>query len=207
MALFFDQLQALATKKPHHKTPFGHAMARFRIGSVDDPKLHVAAQYNPREIAITQPIGWAVHEPVRKQTNDEMYQEFVGTKPQTVQVELLFDFENSKHSVMEQVAKLKKLAAVRDPHSTEKDLCRPHFCVATWSERAPDSSGHDPDGERHGDMPALRCVIDSLATKYQMFSSTGQVMRATCTVSLREANLLGLAKGPNNARIGRGGRP
>ena len=207
MALFFDNLQARATQKPQDKTPFGHAMARFRIGSVDDPSLGIVAQYNPREIAITQPIGWAVHEPVRKQTNDEMYQEFVGTKPQTVVVELLFDFESSKLTVMEQVNTLKKLAAVRDPHSIEKELCRPHFCVATWSERGPDSTGHDPDGARHGDMPALRCVIDSLATKYQMFSSTGQVMRATCTVSLREANLLGLAKGPNNARINRGGRP
>jgi hypothetical protein len=36
-------------------------------------------------------------------------------------------------------------------------------------------------------LPKFQCVIESLSTKYSMFSSDGQPLRATCTVKLKEA--------------------
>ena len=34
----------------------------------------------------------------------------------------------------------------------------------------------------------FRCVIESLSTKYTMFSDQGVPLRATCTVKLKEAD-------------------
>ncbi len=176
------------------QSPFLHARARFRIGSVDDIKLGVDAQFNPKEIQINQPVGWEVHQPIQNQSANDLFQEFKGMQAQTMQVELLFDFEQSRQPVMDRINILKRLAAVRDADSTDPAKCRPHFCIASWGEKKHDNL------RTGGDFPSLRCVIESLATKYQMFSSTGEVMRASCTVSLREADLVGLAKREEQAR-------
>jgi hypothetical protein len=39
-----------------------------------------------------------------------------------------------------------------------------------------------------GALPKFECVIESLSTKYTMFSSEGMLLRATCTVKLKEAH-------------------
>ena len=49
---------------------------------------------------------------------------------------------------------------------------RPHHCVVSWGDRG---------------LPKFQCVIESLSTKYTMFSSDGKPLRATCTVKLKEA--------------------
>jgi hypothetical protein len=43
-------------------------------------------------------------------------------------------------------------------------------------------------------MRPLRCVIESVATKYTMFDRQGTPVRATCTVKLREAGVIKVAK-------------
>ena len=147
---------------------FRRAPAKLSIASLDGPiDLIVEAQYNPTELQITQPIGWVDHQSTTGQHKD-IVTEFGGTKPQTMQIELLFDgYETGgvagKFTVTQHIARLKQLATVRDPTSSEEDERRPHHCLVAWGERG---------------LPALRCVIENLTTKYLMFSPTGQVLRA-----------------------------
>ena len=40
----------------------------------------------------------------------------------------------------------------------------------------------------------FRCVIESLSTKYTMFDDKGAPLRATCTVKLKEADVVSMGK-------------
>ena len=171
------------------------ATEKLTIASVytEYPKdLIVRAQYNPRELQISQPIGWNEHESLEGQHAANIVMEFGGVKASSMQVELLFDgVENqgkigSKHddpSVVGQIAMLKQLASVKDAHSPDPELRRPYWCLVTWGTKG---------------VPPFRCVIESLTTKYLMFARDGQVLRASCTVGLKEADMVQLAR-KNNA--------
>ena len=96
-------------------------------------------------------------------------------------VELLFDgYETGGGAVLSSIQSLETLASVIDPSSTDENRRRPHLCVVTWGA---------------GGMPSFRCVIESLSTKYTMFSSEGAVLRATCTVKLKEADVVSMKSG------------
>nr|MBA3453812.1 hypothetical protein [Deltaproteobacteria bacterium] len=110
---------------------------------------------------------------------DENYMvlEFTGAEGRSMSIELLFDgYEESdpKRSVdvAEQVGKLEKMARVIDPTSDDEKKRRPHHCTISWGDRG---------------LPRFDCVIESLSTKYTMFSTEGKPLRATCTVKLKEA--------------------
>ena len=76
------------------------------------------------------------------------------------------------------VADLETLASVRVPGSKKEDERRPHRCVVAWGEV----------------LSEFRCVIESLSTKYTMFSPEGKPLRATCVVKLKEADVVSMAK-------------
>jgi uncharacterized membrane protein YgcG len=85
---------------------------------------------------------------------------------------------------------------VLEPGSTDENKRRPHRCVVTWGLT----------------VPGFRCVIESLSTKYTMFSEQGIPLRATCTVKLKEADVVAMAKSdgsggasPNPGASGGGG--
>jgi hypothetical protein len=174
-------------------TPFSGARQKLTIASLDDSKIAVPAQFNPKELQVTQPIGWAEHASVHNSSPDDTVMEFGGMKPQTMQIELLFDGaesggivcsptdtgKSSEQSVTDLIAKLKTLASVRDRNSHDEDYLRPHYCVVVWGDRG---------------VPRFRCVIESITTKYTMFSSDGVVLRAVCTVNLKEADRVSMTK-------------
>jgi hypothetical protein len=167
---------------------FQRAPAKLSIASLDGPiDLVVEAQYNPKELQLTQPIGWTDHVSTTGQ-NKDVVTEFGGAKPQTLQLELLFDgYETGgvagKFTVAQHIARLKQLATVRSPSSDKEDERRPHYCLITWGERG---------------LPALRCVIENLTTKYLMFSPFGQALRAMCTVNVKEVDMAAIAKEQRN---------
>ena len=163
-----------AGRRPHPQ--FLPAKAKVTIGSLDDEDLDVEAQYNPRELVVTQPISWTEHKAVGNQKADALHIEFTGMQPRTVQVELLFDgAECGGGTVMSLLAgKIQTLASVRDPYSSIEELRRPHVCVIRWGR----------------DLPRFVCVIDSVVVKYQMWDRDGAVLRATATVSLKEARAI-----------------
>lgn len=163
--------------------PFQRAASKLSIGSYDRADLIVEAQYNPKELQITQPANWADHPSTCHQDADVVVQ-FGGMKAQTMQIELLFDGYETKGvagkvTVETLIARLKELACVRDPHSPIEEMRRPHFCLVVWGTKG---------------LPPLLCVIESLTTKYLMFSASGQVLRASCTVAVKEVNIKAMAK-------------
>ena len=53
-------------------------------------------------------------------------------------------------------------------------------------------------------LDGFKCVIESLTTKYTMFSDTGAPLRATCTVKLKEADVVSGKKSPQGGGAGSG---
>jgi hypothetical protein len=165
---------------------FEPAKAKLSIGSLDEPGITVKAQYNPKELQVDQAVPWKKPDSANKtgsqaegssgSADGGIALEFTGAEGRSMSVEMLFDgYEPGNGRAVDvagQVAILEKLAAVRDPKSKEEKMRRPHHCVISWGDRG---------------LPKFQCVIESLSTKYSMFSSDGQPLRATCTVKLKEA--------------------
>jgi hypothetical protein len=178
---------------------FEPARAKLTIGSLDDTGLTVSAQYNPKELGVEQAVPWKKQEPANssgaaqggtgggggggsaggaKEPDNRMAIEFVGAEGRTMTVELLFDGyepEGRFVNVTAQVAMLQQMCTVIDGGSSKEEKRRPHHCVVSWGQRG---------------LPKFECVIESLSTKYSMFSSDGEPLRATCTVKLKEAKIV-----------------
>lgn len=163
---------------------FEQAKAKLTIGSLDDSTT-VSAQYNPKELQVDQNVPWKKPEAATKTGSQSsgsgggnpLEVEFTGAEGRSMTIEMLFDgYEGGGRSVnvTAEVAKLTKLATVIDPESKDPKKRRPHHCVISWGARG---------------LPKFECVIESLSTKYSMFSSEGEPLRATCTVKLKEAKM------------------
>lgn len=164
---------------------FEPAKAKLTIGSLDESGLNVSAQYNPKELQVDQNVPWKKPEAATKtgsQTggggSSPLEVEFTGAEGRSMTIEMLFDgYEPDGGRAVDvrgEVDKLTKLATVRDPDSNDEQKRRPHHCVISWGSRG---------------LPKFECVIESLSTKYSMFSSEGEPLRATCTVKLKEASV------------------
>ncbi len=159
--------------------------AKLTIGSLDDEKLNVIAQYNPAQIDLSRTAGWKaqgadVRPGARREKKDARDVEFTGGEGRIFSLELLFDGYENNRSVRAQIDDLDKLATSRLADSTDEDKRRPHQCVIVWGGKG------SKDG---GGFRPVRCVIDSLAVKYTMFDEDGVPLRAIATVKLREANV------------------
>jgi hypothetical protein len=164
---------------------FSPATVKLTIASKDDPGIQVQAQYNPKELQVDQTVPWKKPDSANQTGGgaagasggsgggkQPMTLEFTGAEGRTMTVEFLFDGYEQNRSIAGQVGILETLASVRNPTEKDENLRRPHQCVISWG-----ASG----------LPKFECVIESLSTKYTMFSSTGTPLRATCTVKLKEA--------------------
>ncbi len=164
---------------------FEQARAKLTIGSLDDSTT-VSAQYNPKELQIDMNVPWKKPEAATKTGNQSgggsgsnpLEVEFTGAEGRSMTIEMLFDgYEPDGGRTVDvrgEVDKLTKLATVREPTSNDEQKRRPHHCVISWGSRG---------------LPKFECVIESLSTKYSMFSSDGEPLRATCTVKLKEASV------------------
>jgi hypothetical protein len=157
------------------------------IGSADDPnpKYDVTAKvertgvmvFNPKELQVDKNVPWKVNPQANKSPEKGIQLEFSGAEGRSMSIELLFDGYEQNLSVATQVANLDRLASPRVKGSTKEDERRPHLCVVAWGET----------------IENFTCVIEGLSTKYTMFSDKGVPLRATCTVKLKEANVLSMA--------------
>lgn len=165
---------------------FEPAKAKLTIGSLDDTSVTVSAQYNPKELQVDQNVPWKKPEAATKTGSQEgtgssagkpLEVEFTGAEGRSMTVEMLFDgYEPSGRfvKVTDMVKTLTKLATVMKPDSPNEQERRPHHCVVSWGAKG---------------LPKFECVIESLSTKYSMFSTDGEPLRATCTVKLKEAKM------------------
>jgi hypothetical protein len=88
--------------------------------------------------------------------------------------ELLFDGVEEGVSIRPLLDDLIALTEPREMKTSDAWLRRPPLCVAIWGS----------------DERKFRCIVETVATKITMFSKDGQPLRATCTVTLKEANVL-----------------
>ena len=159
--------------------PFSQPTVKLTIASKDEPGIRVSAQYNPKELQVDQTVPWKKPEAANQtgsekgSGDDPIALEFTGAEGRTMSVELLFDGYEKNESVAGKIGALETLASVRNPSEPDETKRRPHQCVVSWG-----GSG----------LPSFLCVIESLSTKYSMFSPEGTPLRATCTVKLKEAH-------------------
>lgn len=175
------------------------ARAKLWIASIDDPKLEVRAQYNPKELQIDKQVPWMEHKAKdnrsgSKRTEQNPSQqfdlEFNGAPTRSMTLELLFDcYEGPAPSVEPDIQTLEVLSSVQDPEGGEQELRRPHHCIVVW-------------GASSAGMPPFPCVIESLTTKYTMWDHAGTPKRATCTVKLKEAHRMSRSGGPEERTFG-----
>lgn len=170
-------------------------VAKVTIGSVDDPGKTVTAHFNPKELQIDKTISWSKTNESNKSNGEGddqqgIHLEFTGAEGRSLTLELLFDEEVGEAAgVAASIKTLETLASVRKPGSKKEEEKRPHHCTVTWG----------------GALSGFHCVIESLSTKYTMFSQEGLPLRATCTVKLKEADILSTAKAQGKAGGGGGG--
>jgi hypothetical protein len=148
------------------------------IGSLDEKGLTVHAQYNPKELQIDKSVPWQKTNQANQSNGQGIHLEFTGAEGRTMSLELLFDGYEEEKSIAQEVADLNTMASVWRPESDKEEERRPHLCVVAWGDAIKD----------------FRCVIESVSTKYTMFSEAGIPLRATCTLKLKEANVV-TAKG------------
>jgi hypothetical protein len=158
--------------------PFDRSAARLSIGSIDNDKLTIHAQYNPKEIELGMQVSWEEHHGIQgripKNDTDVADLEFTGWPSRTMSLELFLDGYEDNKSIEPVLCTLQQMAAPRDEFSTDKDKRRPHVCLVVWASK---------------NFPTFRCVIESIAVKYTMFSKAGEAMRATCSVKLKETRI------------------
>ena len=149
----------------------------------------VTAQYNPKELQIDKSVPWQKNPQANKSPEKGIQLEFTGAEGRTMSVELLFDgYATSSQpldgkSVADNIKDLNTMASPIKAGSKDENERRPYMCLVKWGTA----------------VPTFRCVIESLSTKYTMFSDTGVPLRATCTVKFKEADTVTMHKDDNKA--------
>ena len=155
-----------------------HRGNKLVIGTLHGELVEIEAQYNPKELARTSTASWNAHPNTSaaqsKIGEDHRWLEYGSTEPRTLTVELTFDGYEEGISIAPIVEKLESLTIPVDMRSKRASERRPQLCVAVWGTQK------------------LRCVVQSVATKLTMFDPSGEPLRATCTVVLKEADAVAM---------------
>jgi hypothetical protein len=182
---------------------FAKAREKLLIGSVDPVPgfpngVEVKGDYNPKELQVDKTVPWSKHSysnkngDTAKNDRGNLHLEFTGAEGRAMSIELMFDGYETNDSVAGSVAKLEALTNVIDPKSDDENKRRPPLCVVAWGKKG---------------LPSFRCVIESMSTKYTMFSSDGVPLRATVTLKLKEADTLSTKDAEAPADSGGGAAP
>ncbi len=147
----------------------------LKIISIDDGTV-VEAQFNPKELQVDKSVPWSKH---KDSKSEAPHLEFTGAEPMSMAFELLFDGAETGIDVQLKINDLLKLARIIDFDVVEKK--RPHRVVVIWG------TGRTKEAVSPSLLP-FEGVIESVSTKYQMFSKDGAALRATCNVKLKQAS-------------------
>jgi hypothetical protein len=155
-----------------------HKGSKFVIGTLHGDKIEITAQYNPKELARQSTAAWNVHPNTAarhsKTSENHLWMEYGNTEPRTATVELTFDGYEEGEPITKHVENLERLTVPVDMNSKILSKRRPQLCVAVWGNQT------------------MRCVVTSVATKLTMFASDGSPLRGTCTVTLKEVDVVAM---------------
>ncbi len=99
---------------------------------------------------------------------------------------MIFDGFEEGISIAPLVEKLEQLTIPVDMQSARISERRPQICIAVWGAQK------------------LRCVVTSVGTKLTMFDESGEPLRATCTVTIKEVDAVAMMDADNDrSDIGR----
>ena len=150
--------------------------AKLSIRSLESPRLAVTAMFNPGELRIDHSVPWR---PQASSQGDQPALEFSSAISRVLTFELLFDGSTTGTNVHAAfLADLFKLALVRDA-TGPGDSKRPPRVSVRWGA---------------GKLPEFEGVIESLSTRYVMFLPDGTPVKATCQVTVREADRVSVTK-------------
>ena len=163
------------------KDGFGLGVIKLSIGSTDDIKLQLTAQYNPSQLDMQRTVGWERgnnkldNRPDHRRTEPgDTDLEYKGGEGRSLTLDLLFDGVETHTCVEPQLEALDEMATLRKDHDKNDSDPRPHQCVIVWGS---------------GGMKPLVCVIESIGVKYSVFDRGGKPLRAVATVKVREASV------------------
>ena len=155
-----------------------HKGNKFVIGTLQGEDLQITAQYNPKELSRSASAAWNVHPntSARQSASGEtnIWMEYKSTEPRSLTLELVFDGYEEGISVAPLVEQLESLTLPKDMSSQKLSDRHPRACVAVWGKQS------------------LRCVVLSVATKLSMFDESGEPLRATCTITLKETDVVAM---------------
>ncbi|MEP6865487.1 MAG: hypothetical protein ABJE66_33010, partial [Deltaproteobacteria bacterium] len=155
-----------------------HKGSKFVIGTLHGDKIEITAQYNPKELARQAAASWSAHPNTAarhsKTSENHLWMEFGNSEPRTATVELTFDGYEEGEPITKHVEDLERLTLPVDMNSKIVSKRRPQLCVAVWGNQT------------------MRCVVTAVATKLTMFATDGSPLRATCTVTLKEVDVVAM---------------
>jgi hypothetical protein len=141
-------------------------------------KVDFVAQYNPKEVTVEKSLTW---NPSPNKKGDLPDLEFASSGGRTLSMELLFDgYEDNVDVAKVYVSKLNLLCSIMKTEGPEEYM-RPSMVQVQW-----------PDGS----YAPFEGVIQSVSTKYTMFSPEGFPVRATCSIKIAETTRFKDKDGP-----------
>lgn len=144
---------------------------KAKFVSLDKPGTSFEVQYNPKEFKVDKSLTWEESKTQGQSGNSLQFQKGA---PMTASFDLVFDTTADGNGNV-QTKWVNSLLALTNsevdaPSGEQKELDkkRPHALKFTWGNFTMD------------------CVIESINVSYLMFSSTGDAVRARCSVKLKE---------------------
>lgn len=140
--------------------------------SLDDGSKKFTVQYNPKEFQVSKSLTWEESKTQGLAVNPLQFQKGA---PMTASFDLIFDTTGESSPKNVQDAWVNGLLALTNSDAKPKageeaelGKTRPHALIFTWGAFT------------------MKCVIESISVTYLMFASTGEAIRARCSVKLKE---------------------
>ncbi len=122
---------------------FGVGVIKLSIGSTDDIKLQVTAQYNPSQLDMQRTVGWERGKNKlnnrpdhRRPKPGDTDLEYKGGEGRSLTLDLLFDGLETHTSVEPQIEALDEMATLRKDYDKNDPDPRPHQCVSCGAPAA-----------------------------------------------------------------------
>lgn len=137
-------------------------LAKLSITPLDgkNANAQIEALFNPKEYTVSKSVPWNPHASAGL---DAPEMQFTTGQGETLSLELFFDTYEDGSNVRAHTDKLHSLALI-DP-----ELHRPPLVVVTWGKLK------------------FQGVVESINHRFTMFLEDGTPVRATCSITLREA--------------------
>jgi hypothetical protein len=152
----------------------------IRTLDLNGGSIELSTQYNPKELSFTKAVNWSDMGTVG---TDYPSISFEKGNAIDLSVELFFDKYEIGGDVREEVRKIVQLCQINECKECNGDIAkRPPKVELLWG-----------DGDALGIGKKFQGVMTSAQTKYTMFTSSGIPCRASVTVTIKQADVVGYA--------------